>query len=169
MITERSWTWAASTLTLICPSSDRSLFRFRGIDLSLSWYNVAEVSYSTIGRPSAISPELRERILHLYLQSSLSARELALALEQSDLRAPFGGRRWHPSTVTRILHDAGVSLSRGRPRTWRLLASRPRPSVLHVVTQIAYRRHTQGSGSDLWAMLEREGKLSGALPREVGL
>jgi hypothetical protein len=110
------------------------------------------------GRPLATSSPLHAKVVSLYRSSGLTALDLAAVLERSHTKAPSGGDKWHPSTITRILAEAGIKLPRGRPPDMRIRTTRPSPSPLHIVTQIAWRRRTKGSGSDLWRLLELEGK-----------
>jgi hypothetical protein len=105
------------------------------------------------GRPPSVTPELAGRLLELNRAYGLGAREIAEALERAGLDSPGGGRRWHPSTVSRCLARHGATLHPGRPRRW---LSRPRlveRTPLHAITAIAWRRRAAGSGSDLWALL----------------
>ena len=96
--------------------------------------------------------DLSDRLVEMSQSYGLNAREIAGVLERARIAAPFGGTRWHPSTVTRALARRGVVLPRGRPPKW----CAPRPEVvtpLHVITAMAWRRRAPGSGSDLWQML----------------
>ncbi|MHB1524919.1 MAG: hypothetical protein ACYCZN_01340 [Candidatus Dormibacteria bacterium] len=86
----------------------------------------------------------------------LSCRAIAGVLERVGVPAPFGGTRWHPSTVSRALAKRGVVLPKGRSLKWRL---QPRPegvTPLHVITAMAWRRRTPGSGSDLCRLLSEQ-------------
>ena len=70
-----------------------------------------------IGRRSAIRKDTRELILRLRLEAEWTATSIAQHLERSGEPAPQGGRRWHTSTVTRVIAQAGGSLQRGRPQS----------------------------------------------------
>jgi hypothetical protein len=113
----------------------------------------------TRGRPPALSADLSDRLVEMSQGYGLSAREISGVLERVGIAAPFGGKRWHPSTVSRSLIQRGVVLPKGRPPRWR---REPRPEVvtpLHVITAIAWRRRAPGSGSDLWRLRpERVGR-----------
>jgi len=112
------------------------------------------------GRPPSLTPELSDRLVELHRAYGLGAREIAQALERAGVDPPAGGRRWHPSTVSRCLARRGVSLPPGRPPRW-LSGERPLGATpLHAITAMAWRRRAAGSGSDLWALLaeaERDG------------
>ena len=56
-----------------------------------------------LGRPPALSFELRAEIMRLRSEDGLSATAIARRLERAGVEAPHGGRRWHTSTVTRAL------------------------------------------------------------------
>jgi hypothetical protein len=107
------------------------------------------------GRPPDTSPDLRKRIVALQLESGLGALGVAAILERSGVAAPRGGWHWHPSTVTRVLNDAGIVLRRGRQPVWLpgWNANDVDATPLHGVTAIASRRRQPGSGSDLSALL----------------
>lgn len=111
------------------------------------------------GRPPAVSPELRQGVQTLFVRGGLSVRDICLALERAGIPAPFGGERWHPSTVGRILASSGIRAPRGRPARLSPARQTAATTPLHRLTEIAWRRRRPGAGSDLWAMLEREGKL----------
>jgi len=68
-----------------------------------------------LGRRAAVPDGIREQILNLR-EEGWTASAIARYLEQIVTPAPYGGRRWHTSTVTRIIRQAGGSLQRGRPR-----------------------------------------------------
>ncbi len=111
------------------------------------------------GRPPALSADLSDRLVEMSRGYGLAARDIAGVLERVGVPAPFAGKRWHPSTVSRALAQRGVVLPKGRPPQWR---GEPRPEVttpLHLITAMAWRRRAPGSGSDLWRLLpERAGR-----------
>lgn len=105
------------------------------------------------GRPPSLSPDLADQLVELHRAYGLGAREIAKALERAGVSPPAGGRRWHPSTVSRCLARRGIGLPAGRPRRW-LPVERPvEATPLHAITAMAWRRRAAGSGSDLWTLL----------------
>jgi DNA invertase Pin-like site-specific DNA recombinase len=67
-----------------------------------------------LGRRSAITDDTKQRILKLR-RDGWTASAIAQHFEQIAVPAPQGGQRWHKSTVTRVIKDAGGTLKRGRP------------------------------------------------------
>jgi DNA invertase Pin-like site-specific DNA recombinase len=68
-----------------------------------------------LGRPPAVTTEVRALILHLHSDDQWTATRIAKHLYEIGVDAPHGGRRWHTSTVTRILNQEDRRLLRGRP------------------------------------------------------
>jgi hypothetical protein len=114
-------------------------------------------------RPPDISLELRQRIKALHLESGLGALGVADVLERSGVAAPRGGRRWHPSTVTRVLKGAGIGLRPGRQTVW--LPGWNRGDVeatpLQGVAAWTWPRRRPGSGSDLGGLLVEDRPIEG--------
>jgi DNA invertase Pin-like site-specific DNA recombinase len=73
-----------------------------------------------LGRPRDIEPDLEDRIVQLRRRHGLSARAIAKNLEAGHILSPRGSERWHPATITRVLHRHGVSFNRGRTRETKL-------------------------------------------------
>lgn len=130
------------------------------IALAASAIIVAEMPGGRRGRPKAASVALRQAVITLFTRGGLSVRDISAIMERSGVAAPFGGVHWHPSTVGRILDEADLRAPRGRRPSLRVLLPTPASGTpLHRLLRIAWRKRHPGSGSDLWTMLEREGKL----------
>lgn len=67
-----------------------------------------------LGRPPAVLKNVERLILNLHGQG-LTATAIARQLEEFGIAAPYGGIRWHTSSVTRVVQHAGGSFRRGRP------------------------------------------------------
>jgi DNA invertase Pin-like site-specific DNA recombinase len=59
-----------------------------------------------LGRPPAVTDEIRDLVVNLRTHNGWSATRIAKDLQARGVEAPHGGCRWHTSTVTRILAAA---------------------------------------------------------------
>jgi len=68
-----------------------------------------------VGRRTTLPEATRSLILQLHESDGWTATAIAKHLEESRVPAPQGGARWHTSTVTRVIIQAGGTFRRGRP------------------------------------------------------